>query len=320
MDDIFFNTIYHDFSVLDGCRLVPMKLSYECPNTVKKINSWRLPLPWLRGSLAGKLFYDSIFDEAIPIKEHHNCYIIYGRILDNYGPALFSYLKNRDKDGVFICYLGDVAESFRFKIRDITRKFDYVYTLDHREAEKYNIGFLQEPYSFRTIPEGEQIYDVLFVGTAKNRIEKIYTVYEKLKENGFRCKFYISGVSDEKMKYEEEIIYNEYLDYEKILDLLSKSRCVLEILQEKANTTTTRYSEALIYKKYLLTDSEYLRRMKELPPNILLIDYSDWSCLEKIRVDQDFDNSVAKKELSIKNMIDVISKDIINHNLRRMKK
>ena len=310
IDDSFYNTLYSDFSKLERCNLVPMKLACKCPVLVKKIKSWKLPFfTWLRGRIAGWLFFYSFFDKLFSIRGRGNCYIIYGRILESYGPSLLTYLKKKDKKGVFICYLGDVVDSFRFKIKDLLKGFSYVYTLDRKEAKKYGLYFVQEPYSYKTIPSKTEKYDVLCVGGAKNRLEKIYAVYDELKKMHYRCKFYITGVPIDLQKYRDEIVYNKYLDYNTVLDLISESRGILEILQENADSTTTRYSEAMMFNKYLITDSEYLRQIPKLPSNVITIDYSDWGCLERIRQDLSFDNSEAIKELSIKTMIDSISKN-----------
>ena len=311
IDDCFYNTLYSDFSKIQGCHLVSMKLIYECPVIAKKIRSWKLPFfTWIRGRIAGRLFYYSFFDKLFSIQNKGNCYIIYGRILEYYGPTLLTYLKKKDENGVFICYLGDVAESFNFKIKNLFKEFDFIYSLDRKETKKYGLKFLQEPYSYNPIPSKEEKIDVLFVGSAKNRLDKIYTVFDKLKEKNFRCKFFITDVPNEKQKQNKDIVYNEYLDYNTVLDLISESRAILEILQKDANSTTTRYSEALLYNKYLITDSEYLRHTPSLPSNIIPIDYSNWECLEKIKQEQSFDNTSAIKDLSIQTMIETISKDI----------
>ena len=310
IDDSFYNTLYSDFSKIQGCNLVSMKLTYKCPTIARIIKSWKFPFsPWIRGRIAGKIFYYSFFDKLFSIQNSGNCYIIYGRILESYGPALLTYLKNKDKNGIFICYFGDVVESFNLKIKDLFKGFDFIYSLDRKDAKKYGLRFLQEPYSYNPIPSKKQKYDVVFVGSAKNRLDKIYTVYDKLKEKNFRCKFFITGVPSEKQKKDEDIIYNEYLDYSAILNLISESRAILEILQEDADTTTTRYSEALLYNKYLITDSDYLRHSSNLPSNIIPIDYSNWDCLEKIKLNQTFDNTNAIKDLSIQTMIETMSKD-----------
>ncbi len=313
INDSFYNTLYSDFSKIQGCNLISLDFAYKCPSIVRILKSWKFPLPpWIRGRIVGRLFYYSLFSKLFSIRNKGNCYIIYGRILESYGPSLLTYLKKIDKNGIFICYLGDVVDSFCFNINDITKAFDYTYSLDRKDAKKYGLRFLQEPYSYEPIFSKTEKYDALFVGSAKNRLEKIYSVYDKLKEKKFRCKFYITGVPSESQKYKDEIIYNEYLDYKTVLGLISESRAILEILQEDADTTTTRYSEALLYNKYLITDSDYLRHMPDLPSNIITIDYSNWDCLEKIRLNQSFDNTNAIKDLSIQTMIDSISKDIIS--------
>ena len=313
IDDCFYNTLYSDFSKIQGCHLVSMKLIYKCPVIAKKIKSWKIPFfPQIRGKIAGKLFFNSFFDRLFSIKGRGNCYIIYARIFECFGPTLLTYLKKKDKNGIFICYLGDVVQSFSFKIKDLFKGFDFIYSVDRKDSKRYGLKFLQEPYSYNPIPPKTEKYDVLFVGSAKNRLEKIYTVYDKLKEQKYRCRFFITGVPSEKQKQNEDIVFNEYLDYSTILNLISESRAILEILQEDADTTTPRYSEALLYKKYLITDSDYLRHSSNLPSNIIPIDYSNWECLEKIRQNQSFDNSNAIKALSIETMIETISKNLKN--------
>lgn len=312
INNSFYNTIYADFTREIDCQLIALDESVQCPSFIKKANGWRLPAPWLRGWITGIIFWYRKYEQLFQIKnrKQDNCYIIYGRILEIYGPSLLNYIKHKDSSGILVCYLGDVVESFRFKIKDIINKFDYVYTLDRKEAGKYNIGFIQEPYSYKPLKYENETIDVLFVGTAKNRFDRIITIYEKLAEEGFTCLFYIVGVPEKEQKYNSEIHYNEYLDYKDVLSFVARSKCLLEVLQDGADSTTTRYSEALLYNKYLLTDSEYLKNKDELPENIIIIDYENWSGLNTINKKINWDNHEAIRELSIQTMINTIIDDI----------
>lgn len=309
----FFKTLYADFDNCADCELISLDEKLQCPPIIRIFSSWRLPFPWIRGKVVGFFYWNRIFSQLIKTKDSKsNCFIIYGRILDIYGPSIFCYLEKFAPKSIKICYLGDVVSSFRFKLESIKNKFDFIYSLDRKDSKKHNIGFIQEPYSFRQLPKDKEIYDVLFIGAAKNRLDKIITIYEKLVGLGYDCLFYIVGVPDNKKKYESDIHYNQYLDYKTVLKFISQSRCLLEVLQDDADTTTTRYSEALLYGKYLLTDSAYLKKQKELPQNIITIDYVNWSNLVKIKENIEFDNSVAICDLSVQTMIYSISRDIAN--------
>lgn len=310
IDNSFYSTIYHGFSTNPGLCLVRMPAVFPIPGLIRKLSNWRLPFPWARAEIMGRLYNYSQIAKLVDIKpakkNTKNCYIIYARLLEIYGPGLLTYLKKADKNGVYICYLGDVSDSFTFNIKDIKEKCDVVFSCDRKDAKKNNILFLQAPYSLIKPQSNNIKYDVLFVGSAKNRLDKIITAYELLEKNGFSSVFYITDVEENRKRYKEKIHYNHYLNYEEVLSLLFQSKCVLEILQEDADSTTTRYSEAMVYKKYLLTDSKYLREQKENPSNIICLDYSDNTDFERIRQALDFDNTKYLNELSIKTMVKTI--------------
>lgn len=314
IDNSFYNALYHGFSEKENLQLIEMDSVFKVPKFIRRLSNWKLPFPWIRAEIMGELYNYSRISKLINIKpvpiNTKNYYIIYARLLEIYGPGLFTYLKKLDKDGIYICYLGDVVNSFTFNIRDINKKFDKVFSCDRKDAKKNNMLFLQQPYSLIK-PEKKDIkYDVFFVGSAKNRLDKIILAYELLKKKGFKCIFYITDVEEDKKIYTQEIHYNQYLKYEEVLSFLFQSKCILEILQGDADSTTARYSEAMVYKKYLLTDSKFLRERKEKPKNIICFNYSDDTDFERIRCTLDFDNTKYVEELSIDTMIRALEKII----------
>lgn len=143
------------------------------------------------------------------------------------------------------------------------KNFDIIVDYDRDEALKYGFYFVESPYSRALCFEPkEPCYDVVFIGTAKIqrdsglRYNKIIKAYESLIRSGLSVKFYVHGVPAELQKYTDGIVYNKYLPYEKVLELNSMSRCILEITQTNETGTTLRLFESIAYKKKLLIDNE----------------------------------------------------------------
>lgn len=314
INNSFYNTLYGEFNNPPNKYLISLS---EFPNVIqpiKKLNGWRLPLPWLRGKIANTLYMQNYLNSQMKNlhidRDKQNYFIVYGRILDIYGPAIVEYLKSIDPKSVIICYLGDVVGSFRFNIENIKRKFNAVFSLDRKDALNNDVLFLQEPYSYISLADEEKLYDVTFIGAAKDRYDKLINVYSSLLHEGYKLNFYITGVPEEKQLFKESIHYNTYLDYNDVLKQIGQSRCILEILQGGADTTTTRFSEAVIFRKNLLTNSDYLRSLKSLPPNIFTFKADTVGEFRDIVQYHDYDNSYWVKELSIDNMINTIKVNI----------
>lgn len=307
LDNEFYNALYYGFMHGEGRKLISIPASIHRSKITNVLIGWKLQFPWLRSVIFFRMFREALIINAKELtftdNKNKNCYIIYGRVLEFYGPCLLRYLKQNDPEGIFVCYLGDVVSSFTFSISSLKKKFDLIFSCDKKDAAKHEILFLQEPYSYIESDEFPIEFDFSFVGSEKGRLNKILTIYEVLTGNGYKCKFYINGVREEEQRYPEDIIYNHYISYHEVVNIIKKSRCIIEVLQEEADTTTTRYSEALLYHRYLLTDSEYLRNMNPTPPNIIPIDYSCWDNLEKINQPLHYDNTVYIEELSIHKMI-----------------
>lgn len=310
INNSFYNTLYGEYNNPPNRYLISLSEYPTVIQPIKKLNGWRLPLPWLRGKIANTIYMKKCFNEQMKNlrvdKGKKNYFIVYGRILDIYGPAIVEYLKSVDPKSVIICYLGDVASSFRFEIRKIKRKFNAVFSLDRKDALNNDVIFLQEPYSYISLEDEEKLYDVTFIGAAKDRYDKLINVYSSLLNEGYKLNFYITGISEDKQLFKESIHYNTYLDYNDVLKQIAQSRCILEILQGGADTTTTRFSEAVIFKKNLLTNSDYLRSLKSLPPNIFTFKDDIVGETGDIIHNYDYDNAYWVKELSIDNMISTI--------------
>ena len=101
-------------------------------------------------------------------------------------------------------------------------------------------------------------YDVYFCGFAKTRYPIINNLYKKLTSQGLKCDFHLMNYPDNEDKV-AGIHYNEApFSYEKNIQHVLNSRCILEIMQENADGFTPRVWESIIYDRHLLTNNRSL--------------------------------------------------------------
>jgi len=166
---------------------------------------------------------------------------------------------------VILIFTGSIKLSKSFyqhqglHLSDIKAMYDNIYTFEKEDAKKYGLGFL--PLMFNTQKKfmtKKIMYDLCYVGNAKDRLNSIHSIYENAIRSGLKCCFYVNGVK----KYEKiynDIIYNKKISYEKSLKISNSSKCILEILQGEASTSTIRIAEAIIFNKLVITNNIYIK-------------------------------------------------------------
>lgn len=189
------------------------------------------------------------------------CFLFFRPWLDLEKYGLISYLRNKYPDAKFVCYFHDLfVKQKGLSIDHIKDVFDLVIDYDKDEAEKF--GFLYYPISYSRYPDNgnnkSEKYDVCFVGLSKDRLPLILSVYNRLVSWGLKCRFYISGVKKEMQIPYDGIYYVDRISYYENLNLIRKSKCILEIMQEGAVGFTLRTREAVMYDKKLLTNNRFI--------------------------------------------------------------
>ena len=168
------------------------------------------------------------------------------------------YLKNKYIDAKYVCFYQDLVKSHPGADPDILSEFfDLILSYDKGDVEKY--GLIYHPTVFSryaveqdlSIPES----DIYFVGLAKDRFNSIFEIYYKLREAGFICDFYLSGVPPLNQIKEEGIHYIDKMGYMDNLKHVVRTKCLLEIIQNGAKGSTVRTWEAIMYDKKLLTNN-----------------------------------------------------------------
>lgn len=194
-----------------------------------------------------------------------------------------SFLKRNYPDSKLVLYFTDLVEKTYFLYDDnkldmnyVARVFDLVLSYDKGDCEKYNLIYYPTPYSIPKVEDNDSIFpcDIYFLGKAKERLGKIISAYDQLEHQGLVCDFYIYGVEQKQQVKRNNIHYINYLmPYQENLQRIKKSKAVLEIMQEGASGYTFRLWEALMMKKYLITDNSLIHmEIDKYQDSVVLLD------------------------------------------------
>ena len=215
------------------------------------------------------------------------CFMVMGWHANDVKHYMGAYLRSRYPGCKIVCRFEDIIEKMPYhNFYEYKDHFDMLLTLDERESRKYNIPYYPSWYDECEVPEdaGIEDSDVLFIGRAKDRLQEIVEVFEKLSDAGLKCKFCLVDVPEEKRIHPDRIDYCSYIPYTTVLQYVKKTKCMLEILQKDMESETLRVFEAIQYNKKLITSNR----------NILTREYYDPQKIfyyEKVQdLDPDFVN------------------------------
>ena len=174
-----------------------------------------------------------------------------------YTEKYINYLRKKYPDCKVVEYYQDLVAKTKAD-ETLYKKCDLALSYDKSDAEKYGMTLYQDVYSEIKVEDDKNIEysDGYFVGKGKDRLDTIYAVYERLKNLGLKCDFYLADVPAEKRRFIGEISYGKVMPYSETLKHVVKTKAILEILQGGSNGYTFRTGEAIVYGKKLITNNQ----------------------------------------------------------------
>ena len=150
-------------------------------------------------------------------------------------------------------------------------QIDKFYTFDDGDAKEYNMNYNPQFYTKKVKLRKRKIkYDVCFVGRDKKRAQTINKVKKKLIENGIT--FDIRVMNDER----------NVISYSKYLSMISKSKCILDIVANNQQGLSLRVMESIFLKKKLITNNKNVKNYDFYnKDNIFIIGIDNWNKISK---------------------------------------
>lgn len=217
---------------------------------------------------------------------------------------IISYLRRNYKECKIVLFLQDLVNPVGYSGIDISSKFprlDLVISYDPGDAKKYNLEYHNTIYSHPQVKkDGVNKYDILYIGKDKGRLPLLAKLYVIFTGIGLKCKFILLNVPQKDRVLNGKIDYiNKMLPYKDVLEYVSHSSCLLEILQPTATGITYRTLEAISFDKKLITNNKSILSTGLFDnSNISIfnsVDDLNYKFLEKIKDNCEYDNSVKEK-------------------------
>lgn len=230
------------------------------------------------------------------------------------------WLKNRYPDCAIVLLHRDLKQVCLRSNPDLPDNplLDLEMTIDKGESKKYGYPWYSEYESKIEIPISKDYpeSDVFFAGRDKGRLHALLDAYSIFTKAGLKVFFYITGVRDVDRKVLPGIIYaDENMSYVEMLRHTVNTRCVLEINQENADGYTSRFLEAVIFGKRLITNNTSIKSHKFYKSGYIQVveDMSDID-VSFIADDNGFVDYNYQGEFSPLRMIERIDEELIKKN------
>ncbi|HEL2312523.1 lipopolysaccharide biosynthesis protein [Streptococcus suis] len=252
------------------------------------------------GKALGRLglgFYENIINdyyaaELSKIREKNFDYILV--IRGEYTPKdSLERMRSYFPTAKMVLYMWDSLVNNKF-IRAKWEYYDKVYTFDridylnHKESIDFLPLFYYEDYLPKDTGVTEYKYDMSFIGTGHEDRVKIVKALTHQLENKQRNVFsyffiphklvyYLNKIKNPHFKYVQmEDVEFKQLPFEKLYEIYSQSKCVVDIESSKQNGLTMRTIEMIgLEKKLITTNKDIVHYDFFNPDNIMILDRKD---------------------------------------------
>ena len=270
--DGYYNICVEELKREKGIEVVTAPLYYQCrmirylfaahssPALAQKVN-----LPFKRWWYP--FYFKNGFEEKKPI-----AFII----LNHHIPLDYlTYLKSRWPDCKIVLLHRDLMAVCQRTSPGLLNNpnIDLEMTFDKGEAAKYGFPHFNEFESKIDIPVLDTPEsDVYFAGKGKDRLPLLLDAYQRFTTLGLHCKYYLTGVHVEQQVQLPGIEYaNRFMSYREMLYHTVNTRFVLEVNQGGADGYTSRFLEAVMYNKKLITNNSFIKNSPFYNPKSILI-------------------------------------------------
>ena len=220
-------------------------------------------------SIPGKSWWNPLILRHIK-KEQRPCFLILDKWLRmECGIRLLPYLKKHYPEAPIVCFTQDLIDTIidiysrrHIDLDYIKQYTDLFISYDAIDAKKY--ALLYHPTVFSAIPtdvsQRKETYDLYFLGRDKGRLQTLVTICNEARQRGLRCKFVMLEIPQDQRIECEGIVYSDSLvSYRQNLEDCAASNCIIELLQQDAQSPTFRTWEAISLNKKLLTNNTNIR-------------------------------------------------------------
>lgn len=235
---------------------------------------YQIKVPYKGNELLPRIFREIWFRGKLPKKElwynksvnGYSEYVVFDPLIS---PDYLDWLKRNNPDaGITLNYENRASKTIDPNKTDpAIRKWSY----DKEDCEKYGMSWSRPSFfsKYRIAPDKNAEIDVLYVGRDKGRAQRLFEIEKMLNCNGLKTYFHICA--DRKFLRFKKRYYKKLLDYDEYLQLLSRSKAVLNIVPEGQKSITQREMEAAFDGIKCITNNEGVKEFELYDPSIYFV-------------------------------------------------
>lgn len=239
-------------------RIKGMQKLFFCAHFSYRLNK-RKELPFK------KIWYRKLLNNLTIAQNDEIYFVLFESYLPTYSNYFLIGLRQYYPNAKMCLVLSNPVSAYTYeKISNVRRHYDVIITYLESDANKYNFVYYPYAYPFRIpqkTPDNLLISDILFVGANKGRLSQLLSLYELFERHGYKCRFFITGVTKKEQIHKKNITYNKRLSYDDVLDEVRNTKCVLEVLQNGYNYCSLRTLEAILCQKKLITTNKDIKKL-----------------------------------------------------------
>lgn len=173
----------------------------------------------------------------------------------NLGWSIIPYLKKKNGNRIIAWYWNIVKKPFPKKYL----KYCEVWSFDEEDCKKYGYRKNVQFYFKNIMLNAHDIeYDAIFVGKDKNRYDILKKMNSEMQKQGLNTCILI--IKDNTSYDNTNELYAKEMSYVQILDLIARSKCIIDVQQDGQTGITIRVLEALFFKKKLITTDKLIHK------------------------------------------------------------
>lgn len=223
-------------------------------------------------------FLSDLHDDVL--KSQADVIVVTGSLI--YEPFIKRLKDAFPKASIKYCY-PNVVDDFASLNPDVLKKYGiYVYSWDIEDCRKYNLRQLKSCYDGEILKlKSESEYDLCFIGADKGRYQRIKEIEDYAERNQLHT--YIHVTSDYSFLSFIHSYYKKPIKYKKYLEIVSKSKCIIDFVRRGQSGTTMRTMEAIFSGQKLISNNPFLKQMDFYHPNNIYVLEDDNSNIDGIK-------------------------------------
>lgn len=199
-------------------------------------------------------------------------FVFFHRWCNVFDNGYIQYLRKKYINCKCVLFLQDVNRARSLNIKKQKEQFDHVMVFEKNFANSNDIEYYPLVYGYHYENESnDRPIDLLFVGRSKGRSHFLEKVYKKLSQRGLNCHFCVTDVEKNFNAQASGLHVEKRIQYEENVNLLKKSKCVLDIVPSETNCNTIRMGEAIAFNNRMLTNNFYVKDEPFYSPSLISI-------------------------------------------------